>query len=755
MKKYFLFILAAFVFENVKAQSTVNIIPRPAEVTIQPGFLVLKEPVAFIIFNDDPGDDIDGMQPFEKYLQDRYAVKDIREGDTHSYGLPTEFFLRTDHKNHPDGYYEIEVKDNSVYITGNSSGRFYAFETLKQLIRRDNKKRIIIPHCSIKDHPRFSYRGMHLDVSRHFFPVPFIKKYIDYLAYYKFNNFHWHLTDDQGWRIEIKKYPLLTTVGSCRAQTLVGNYGTNKYDGEKYCGYYTQKEIREVVNYAKERHINIIPEIEMPGHALAALASYPYLGCTKGPYKTMETWGVSEDVFCAGNDSTYRFIKDVLDEVTALFPSPYIHVGGDECPHERWKTCPVCQQKMKEQGLKNETDLQTYFMNRIHQYLSAKGRRMIGWDEVLEPGVSKDITIMSWRGEEGGIAAAKQGHDVIMTPDSHCYFDRSQTTNEDSITFGGYLPLEKVYSYEPVPVILSPNEAKHIKGAQANVWTEYITNTAKVEYMIFPRMAALAEVLWTPKAKRDWKNFEQRLPAVFNDYKSRGIHYSKAYYDLSATTVQTNDQKIAWQLQTKDPAAKIIYRINDGKEQEYTAPVVISETGKYRAFLADKKDQPISSIVSQEFSLNKASGRKISLSNEPAAAYSGNGAFTLVNGIVNTKGMAKSSEFLGFSGKDMEAIIELLPGTEISSVEINTFSQPASWIYPPSSVSVLISDDGVHFNSLNDIEQDVKGDTYIVKFPPMKAGTVKVIAKNAGVIPSGRPGAGNQAWLFVSEIKVF
>ncbi|HNM28087.1 MAG TPA: family 20 glycosylhydrolase, partial [Saprospiraceae bacterium] len=334
------------------------------------------------------------------------------------------------------------------------------------------------PCCTIADAPRFAYRGLHLDVGRHFFPVEYIKRYIDLMAFHKVNVFHWHLTDDQGWRIEIKKYPKLNTVAVCRDSTLIGHNADQprRFDGKPYCGFYTQEEIKEVVAYARERFITIVPEIEMPGHALAALSAYPELGCTGGPYKAAGSWGVFEDVFCAGNDETFRFVEEVLAEVCALFPGPYVHVGGDECPKTRWKNCPKCQARMKAEGLKDEHELQSYFIRRAENILAAHGKKLIGWDEILEGGLAPSATVMSWRGTEGGIAAAREHHDVIMTPTSNCYLDYYQSKNVDNepLAIGGYLPIEQVYAYEPVPDELTPEETRYILGVQANVWTEYI-----------------------------------------------------------------------------------------------------------------------------------------------------------------------------------------------------------------------------------------------------------------------------------------
>jgi hexosaminidase len=760
MKKL-LFLLAVVISE--RSLSQINIVPMPAEIKIKPGYCIIKEPVGFILIDFENKDNLSGETTFKQYLTKNYGIKNFRDGDTHSYGFPAEFFFGLPGKKEKDGYYEIEISENKVYIKGNALGKFYAFQTLKQLLKRNNKHELTLPHCIIKDYPLFSYRGMHLDVSRHFFTVDEVKKYIDYLAYYKFNTFHWHLTDDQGWRIEIKKYPLLTAVGGCRAQTLVGAYGSNKYDGEKYCAFYTQEQIKDVVRYAKERFITIIPEIEMPGHALAALASYPYLGCTKGPYKPMETWGVSEDVFCAGNDSTYVFMQNVLNEVMALFPSKYIHIGGDECPKERWKTCPVCLQRMKTENLKDEQELQSYFIKRIAGYLAGRGRKIIGWDEIMQGGLAAGATVMSWNGETGGAEAAKSGHDAVMTPGNYCYFDHSQSANEDSITFGGYTPLEKVYSYEPVPAGLSPEAATHIIGAQANVWTEYITNQRKLEYTIFPRMAALAEVLWTPKEKRDWKSFEQRIPGIFESYKTRGINFSNAYYDLSPSVIPLPANKIGWKLETKNKDARIIYRKTGSKESmTYTGPVGINESTSLEAAITDAKGNVISNFAKQEFSLNKASGKKITLTNEPSASYPGNGAFTLVDGVKNSKGMGKSSEFVGFNGKDLEAIIDFGEKTAVSEVRVKTFTQTASWIYPPSQIQVLISDDGIHFTApedeINTIEPDKNGISKIwfsLSHAAISTRFIKVYAKNYGFIPSGQPGAGNPAWLFADEIEVY
>ena len=663
-----------------------------------------------------------------------------------------------------DEFYTISAAGNSMLIVAESAeGFFHSIQSILQLIEKKPGGGFEIPATDFNDYPRFKYRGMHLDVARHFFPVSFIKKYIDYVATYKFNTFHWHLTDDQGWRIEIKKYPLLTQVGSCRTQTLVGNYGTNKYDGKKYCGYYTQEQIRDVVKYAADRYITVIPEIEMPGHAVAALASYPYLGCTKGPYKVWETWGVADDVFCAGNDSTYQFIANVLDEVVQLFPSKYIHVGGDECPKERWKQCPVCQKRIKDEGLKDEHALQSYFVQRIEKYLNSKGRKIIGWDEILEGGLAPNATVMSWRGEEGGIAAANQDHDVIMTPGSNCYFDHSQSRNEDSLTIGGYLPLENVYNYEPIPAKLDFLKTKRVLGAQGNMWTEYITNASKIEYMIFPRICALSEVLWTPKNRKNWNDFEKRLPVIFDRLDKEKINYSKAYYDLTATILPTADHDgLLWKLESKNKDSRIMYipRIAENASLAYDTPVHIIPFDPYAvvyAYSSDRNNKQQGNMISQKFHFNKATGKEITLTNPPSKSYPGDGPFTLVNGVQNEKGFVKSSEFLGFQ-TDCEAIIDLGKNESCSKVVVHALSRQASWIWQPSRVTVFYSTDGVNYKSLGLTEDFLTANntngTMTVNFAPVDARYIKLWIANEGIIPPGNPGAGYEAWLFVDEIEV-
>lgn len=430
----------------------------------------------------------------------------------------------------PEEGYRLRIEPRGVTIRGHPAGLFYGAQSVLQLAAARSGTTFILPAAEIQDQPRFPYRGLHLDTSRHMFPVDFLKRYLDWMARYKLNTFHWHLTDDQGWRIEIKQYPRLTEIGSMRKETLVGHSPqSTTYDGQPYGGFYTQEQIRDVVAYARDRFITVIPEIEMPGHSLAALAAYPELACTPGPFETATTWGVFKDIYCP-KENTFQFLENVLTEVMTLFPSTYIHIGGDEVQKDRWQESPDAQAVIRREGLKDEGELQSYFIRRIETFLNSQGRRMIGWDEILEGGLAPGATVMSWRGEEGGIAAAKQGHDVIMTPDKYLYFDHYQGDRaKEPLAIGGSVPLDKVYSYNPTPAALNAEERKHILGAQANVWTEYIADAHQVEYMLFPRLFALAEVTWSTQearqSARSYRDFLNRVAPQLAWLKQQSVNY--------------------------------------------------------------------------------------------------------------------------------------------------------------------------------------------------------------------------------------
>ncbi len=497
-----------------------------------------------------------------------------------------------------ESYALVATPDSLVVAAPGEAGLFYGLQTLRQLLAPDGT----VPAVTIADEPRFRWRGMHLDVGRHRFPVAFIKRYLDLMARYKLNTFHWHLTEDQGWRLEIRRYPRLTEVGSCRRETIVArNFDPYIGDGTPYCGSYTQDEVREVVRYAAERHITVVPEIEMPGHAVAALAAYPELACTPGPFEVRTSWGVSEDVFCP-SEATFAFLEEVLTEVMALFPGPYVHIGGDEVPKTRWRESPLAQEVIRREGLRNEEELQSWFVRRIERFLHAHGRRLVGWDEILEGGLAPRATVMSWRGTAGGIAAAREGHDVVMTPTSHLYFDYYQGDERfEPLAGGGFIPLELVYAYEPVPDVLTPDEARHVLGAQGNVWTEYMPTSAHVEYMALPRMLALAEVVWSPREARSWDRFVDRLPARLAELDALGIAYRIPNVVGLEEDRLTLADTFTVSLRSAVPGAVIRYT-TDGSDPTdtspaYTAPLAlaVSEAGvtvTARAFLAIGRSSP-------------------------------------------------------------------------------------------------------------------------------------------------------------------
>jgi hexosaminidase len=791
--RFLIFFLFAFSASTVTIaqQKQLDLIPYPVEVTQGTGYFTIKNTVT--VSSSLPGHEWKKLFSYfknEMKKQFGIAVKEVAKGQPSD----ISFNMRRMPTSGKPAY-QLEVTKKGILINTNfAEPTFHAIQTLFQLLPIDKKAPGQIPVVKIFDHARFEYRGMHLDVSRHFFPVDFVKKYIDYLAYHKLNTFHWHLTDDQGWRIEIKKYPSLTNIGSWRNGTIIGRFPGTGNDNKGYGGYYTQEQIKEVVKYAKERFIEVIPEIEMPGHGSAAIAAYPWLSCfpekpteipanmisqkslseqRNGQVKLVqETWGVFDDVFCAGNDSTFMFLQNVVDEVINLFPSKYFHIGGDECPKTHWKICPRCQQRKKDLGLKDEHELQSYFVQRMEKYLNSKGKTLIGWDEILEGGLAPKAIVMSWRGETGGIEAAKQQHQVIMTPGNPVYFDHSQSENEDSITIGGYNPIEKVYAYEPVSKELTAEEGKYILGAQANLWTEYIQNNRKVEYMLFPRMAALSEVVWSSKENRNWESFEKRLMTHFKRYEKWGANYSKAYFDLNEAILPSVTQnEVLFSLKSKVKNQYIhgefLHQYSSGFSKPVTpvllndTTIIIKESGQYAYFVSDNSDIKKSRLFiakSKVFRFNKATGKPITLHIPTSKNYPGDGAFTLVNGIQNQKGLARSKEFLGFSGADCEALINLGSFQEISSVTVHVFQQKGSWIWNPASVEVFSSVDGMYFSSLGssgDVIATASGNgTVTVNFNNTSTSFIKVVVKNFGDIPEGNPGAGKKAWLFVDEIEV-
>lgn len=516
-------------------EQQIKIVPKPVSVITHKGFFAIT-PQTKVLFNSNDKEIQNITAPLLSHLKNFYGFEGLSSYYLNKPSKRSIFInLNPSAKMQKEGYKLIVSKRGITLEASTPNGLFYGIQSLIQMMPPTKEKlaEVKIPLAKIVDYPRFQWRGLHLDVCRHFMPKEFVLKYIDYMAMHKLNTFHFHLTEDQGWRIEIKKYPMLTEIGSMRKETLIGSYRVSKeYDGIPHGGYYTQDDIREIVAYAAKRYVTVVPEIEMPGHALAALASYPYLGCTGGPYEVATRWGIQKDVMCAGKESTFKFLQDVLDEVLALFPSEYIHIGGDECPKDSWVKCPLCLQRIADEGLKDEKELQSYFIQRVEKYINSKGRKVIGWDEILEGGLAPNAAVMSWRGVAGGIEAAKQHHFVVMTPGTHCYFDHYQADPKTQpLAIGGFTNLEKIYSYEPVPDSLTAEESAYVMGAQGNVWTEYIGSPSQVEYMVYPRAAALSEVVWSPKESRDYKDFKNRMLDQIKRYDVYGINYCKVEFE--------------------------------------------------------------------------------------------------------------------------------------------------------------------------------------------------------------------------------
>lgn len=760
----------AFLLPSTAAGQTAdfNIIPRPQQVNVSndaPFTLSAKTVISLGTNSQDMKRNANMLASYiEQATGIRPAIGKSKNG--------TAIVLTIDKTIANAEGYKLDADAKQIRIAGASAaGVFYGIQTLRKSLPHVNGKasKVSIPAVHIADAPRFAYRGTHLDVSRHFVTADSVRQFIDMLALHNINRFHWHLTDDQGWRIEIKKYPLLTQIGSKRAQTVIG-HNSGKYDGKPYSGFYTQKQIRDIVKYAADRYITIVPEIDLPGHMQAALAAYPDMGCTGGPYEVWQKWGVSDNVLCAGNDKTLTFIDNVLKEITKLFPSKYIHVGGDECPKTQWQKCPKCQARIKalnleaKDGHSAEERLQSYIITHASNYLKSLGRNTIGWDEILEGGLAEGATVMSWRGESGGIAAAKQHHDVVMTPNNYLYFDYYQSLDKanEPLAIGGYLPLETVYSYEPMPKELTADEARHIIGVQANIWTEYMPTFKQMQYMALPRLAALSEVQWSQPALKDYNSFTNRLTEFTHMYDRLGYNYAKHLYNVAIHVDSDNKWREILIHMTTAGNAEIRYTL-DGTEPTvnstlYTGAIVLQKSAKIRA--AAFRDGKRSSVTSQDISFNKATACPVELLQPTHKNYTYKGGATLTDGLLGDKGFG-TGRWLGFSGNDLEAVIDLKQNTDVSSVSLNTCVDKGSWIFDARNIEVSVSADGKSFTkvaskSLPALEEQTPDNiyTYELTFPQTTTRYVKVTATSEHNIPEWHGGKGKPAFLFVDEISV-
>ncbi len=762
-KKSFFFLVMlcpCFLF----AQQSVNIIPQPVSLQVNQGSFAIDNGTALKFNAADK--DLKSAAKFFSAAINNISGKTLLLNTAAKRNI--EFRIAKTSDIGDEGY-KLNVTPATITVVANTkAGIIYGIQSLLQTLPAIRTNAALeIPCMTITDYPRFKYRGMHLDVSRHFFGPEVVKEYINLMASYKMNTFHWHLVDDQGWRIEIKRYPKLTSVGAWRVDETDKIWGSRPQakpgEATTYGGYYTQEQIKDIIKYAAERSVTIIPEIEMPGHVASAIAAYPYLSCTQQPQLPLtggNYTGMSSG-YCGGNDSVFNFLENVLTEVIALFPSKYIHIGGDELDKGPWKICPKCQARIKTEGLKDEDGLQSYFIKRIEKFINSKNRKIIGWDEILEGGLAPEATVMSWRGEAGGIEAAKAHHDVIMTPGSPVYFDHYQAGPEgEPLAIGGMNTLKKVYDYEPIPKELNAAEAKYVLGAQANLWAEYITTAEQVEYMVLPRMLALAEVLWTPKENKNWQNFNERLQSQFKAFGQKGLHYSPGNFTVGIKPSSKNG-KLFVDLSTEIMNADIYYT-TDGTEptlssNKYSTPFEITSSALLKASTVVNGRIMGVQAARQNFIMHKAIGKNVTYNNPVSKYYPADGPNSLTDGVRGTDAVGKY--WHGFSGKDLTATIDLGEEKNIQSIALGCLQHYNDWIFLPQSVTFETSNDGKSFTEIktvnNPIDINTKNAIFDFKadFPVQSARYIRVTAKN-NICPPGHSGAGKPGWIFVDEIVV-
>ncbi len=742
-----------------------QIVPLPQEITVTEGTsFTLDETVAIAYQGDE------AMKQNATFLAEYIKEKVGLDLPITNQSSNKAITLSVENNgDNPEGY-QLTVSADGIAIIGASpAGVFYGIQTLRKALPV-TKGKAKLPAVEINDYPRFSYRGAHLDVSRHFFTVDSIKRFIDILALHNINRFHWHLTDDQGWRFEMKKYPKLSTIAAERSETVIGR-NSGEYDGQHYGPFqYTQDDCREIVAYAAERYITVIPEIDLPGHMQAALAAYPEFGCTGGPYEVWKMWGVSENVLCAGNDATLGFIEDVLTEIVDVFPSEYIHVGGDECPKTEWEKCPKCQARIKALGLKDddkhsaEMYLQSFVISHAEKFLNSKGRKIIGWDEILEGELAPTATVHSWRGISGGLEAAKKGHNCIMSPNTYMYFDYYQTkhTADEPLAIGGYVPVETVYNYEPMHPSLTPEQQKHIIGVQANLWTEYIHTFTHVEYMELPRMAALCEVQWCKPENKNFEDFKQRIIPLVELYDIKGYNYAKHIFDVNATfTTDTTKNCIIAELSTID--GRPIYYTTDGSEPTetsaiYKKPIEIKANCTLKAKGIGKRGA--TRQFSEDITFNKATAKPITLLQPTHRSYGYGGAPTLTDGLKGNHNY-RTGRWLGFAGNDFEAVIDLQKTEEVSQVSLSTCVEKGDWVFDARGLIVSVSEDGELYTEVFCEEYPAMTEKnpnqiyhHEMNFTTTKARYVKVKALVEHSMPDWHGAKGYGAFLFVDEIAV-
>lgn len=745
-----LVLLAGLLPLKIFAQQNFDLIPKPSSLTLAVGFYQIPAfPKVYVSEEFINASQLLTEHPAITSITTE-IVKKIKKAPKEGIRI-----LKAEETDKLDkAAYRIGITDKGIVILAHEVAPVInAIYTLVQLgYLQDNPAQINA--VDIEDQPSFSYRGLHLDPSRHFIPFPIMKKFVDVMALYKLNNLHWHLTDGAGWRLEIKKYPELTNKAAWRTHVKWKDWWNN---GRQYVdagtpnasgGFYTQDQARELVAYAAQRGINVIPEVEMPGHSEEVLAIYPELSCSGKPYTQSE--------FCVGNEKTYEFLKNVLDEVIAIFPSPYIHIGGDEADKKHWKTCPKCQALKAKEGLKSEEELQSYLIKQMDEYVQSKGRKIIGWDEILEGGLTKGATVMSWRGESGGINSANAGHDVIMTPGSHLYFDSYQTDpRTQPETIGGYLPINKVYEYNPIPAAIQQDKIKHVLGAQANLWAEYMPNYQQLEYMAFPRTLALAEVVWTKADLKNWPNFHKRLQSHYKILQHFDINYYRPSYNVKAS-VDFDAKKVSntVTLTTEQLHADNIRFTIDGSKPTYQATpynnsfdLSVPTIVKAAYFLDSTQVGPIETI---QLDVHKAIGKAVSYTNKWDDGYPAQKELTLTNGVKG--GLTyQDGQWQGFL-KDLDVIVDFERREEINSVAMNFMQITGPGVYMPGEFKVLLSENGRTFREVGIVQNDVSDQDPTLTFKrfelklakPQQARFVRVVATNA-----------KKGFLFADELIVY
>ncbi|MDO4783438.1 MAG: glycoside hydrolase family 20 protein [Capnocytophaga felis] len=739
-------------------EKDICIIPKPKDISLSEGYFEFTSQTVFVT--------PDTLQSVAKLLTEKFQKVSGWDLKITNKPAKTNFLIfEVDTSIPKEGYTFRSGKNNINIKASDRNGFVYALQTLRQLLpseiesTKSIQKQWIIPSVTIEDQPQHPWRGLMIDVSRHFFPKEYILKTIDRMAMLKLNTFHFHLIDNEGWRIEIKKYPKLTQVGAWRVNQEEKHWNaraTNSPDTKgTYGGFYTQEEIKEIVAYAQERGITVIPEIEMPAHVMSAIAAYPELSCHKRPIGVPSggVWPIT-DIYCAGQDETFSFLEDVLTEVMNLFPSKYIHIGGDEATHTEWEKCPKCLQRMKTHKLKNTHELQSYFIKRIDNFLATNGRRLVGWDEIIEGGLPPQAVVMNWRGIEIGKKAIEQGHEVVLTSD--CYIDQYQgLPDNEPLAIGGYLPLNKIYNYSLHKNELTTEQQEKILGSQANLWAEYVPDEKHSEYMIFPRLLALSEVVWTAPNLKNWDDFMNRVQKVLPRLETMNINYAKSMYQVSSK-IENQGNKVVITLSSELPNADIRYSLNNNilKSEKYTKPIEIDKTTTLKAAVFfDEKPNEV--IYTNTIVFHKAIGKKVTYNPVYHKSYQGQGDGTLTNIVRGTKNF-HDKEWLAWLVNDTCVVIDLEENTEIEKVIVGAMENQGSGIYFPTKIELSVSSDGKNYIKINEISHPHTSNGYAVlkdfkfEFEKQKARFVKLEVQNLA-----HPPKGGDAWLFIDEIQIF